>query len=37
VRQPSLCERLDEMRSKAREAGPVTSTAELLAALYPSA
>jgi 2-oxoglutarate ferredoxin oxidoreductase subunit beta len=37
VRQPSLCERMDEVRSKARQAGAVTSTPEILAALYPSA
>jgi hypothetical protein len=37
VRQASLCERMDEVRSKAREAGAVPSTAVILAALYPSA
>jgi hypothetical protein len=35
VRQPSLCERLDEIRSKAREVGEVSTTADILAALAP--
>jgi hypothetical protein len=35
VREPSLCERMDEVRQKARHVGTVASTAEILAALAP--
>ena len=35
VRQPSLCERIDEIRVKARHAGVVSTTAEILTALSP--
>ena len=35
VRQPSLCERMEEIRGKAREVGVVSTTAEILAALAP--
>ena len=36
VREPSLVERMDEVRKKAREVGEVTSTAEVLAAFAPA-
>ena len=35
VRQPSLVERMDEVRNRAREVGEVTSTAGILAAFAP--
>jgi 2-oxoglutarate ferredoxin oxidoreductase subunit beta len=35
VRQPSLLERFEGVRQKAREVGEVSSTAEILAALAP--
>jgi 2-oxoglutarate ferredoxin oxidoreductase subunit beta len=35
VRQPSLCERIEEIRVKARHAGVVSTTAEILTALSP--
>ena len=36
VRQPSLVERMEEVRKKAREVGEVASTAEILAAFAPA-
>jgi hypothetical protein len=36
VREPSLVERLEEVRRKALAAGPVTSTADVLSAFAPA-
>ncbi len=36
VRQPSLVERMDEVRKKARQVGEVTTTAEILASFAPA-
>ena len=36
VREPSLVERIEEVRSKALAVGPVTSTADVLKAFSPS-
>jgi 2-oxoglutarate ferredoxin oxidoreductase subunit beta len=36
VREPSLVERIEEVRAKAMKAGPVTSTADLLRAFAPA-